>query len=77
MVIHSHGISCGTSFFALHVLGPSIAFTMDFNVADKVFYTRSNRVLLTVCGPATIVELSPEILIHLEHFQDAIKVVNR
>ena len=46
---------------------------MDFNVGDKVFYTHSNGVRV----PATVVGLSPEGLIHLEYFQDAIKVVNR
>ena len=46
---------------------------MDFNVGDKVFYTCSNG----VCVPATVVGLPPEGLIHLEYFQDAIKVVNR
>ena len=72
MVIHSQGVCCGTSYFAPHVPRPSIAFTMDFNVGDKVFYTRSNGVRF----PATVVGLSPEGLIHLEYLLDAIKVVN-
>ena len=71
MVIHSQGVCFGTSYFAPHVLRPSIAFTMDFNVGDKVFYTCSNGV------PATVAGLSLEGLIHLEYFQDAIEVVNR
>ena len=41
MVIHSRRVCCGTSYFAPHFFRPSIAFTMDFNVGDKVFYTRS------------------------------------
>ena len=50
-MIHSQGVCRGTSSFAL-ILRPSIAFTMDFNVGDRVFYTRSNgvRVLATVVG---------------------------
>ena len=72
MLIHSRGVRCGTSYFAPHVLRPSIAFTMDFNIADKVFYTRSNGVRVA----ATVLGLSPEGLVHLEYFQDAIKVVN-
>ena len=39
MVIHSRGVCCGTSYFAPHVLRPSIAFTMHFNVGDKVFHS--------------------------------------
>ena len=70
MVIHSEGVCCGTSYFSPHVFKPSIAFTMDFNVGDKGIYTRSNW----VCGTAIVV--SPEGFIHLEYFQDAIKVVN-
>ena len=42
MVIHSQGVCRGTLYFAPHVLRPSIAFTMDFNVGDKVLHTRSN-----------------------------------
>ena len=43
-------------------LRPSIAFTMDFNIGDKVFYTRSNGVRL----PATVVGYAPEGSVHLE-----------
>ena len=70
MVIHSQDVCCGTSYFAPHVIRPSIALTMDFNVGDKVFYTRSNGVRV----PATVVGVAPEGSIHLEYFQDAIKV---
>ena len=61
--MHSQGVCCGTSYFAPHVLRPSIAFTMDFNVGDKVFCTCSNGVRV----PATVVGLSPEGFIHLEY----------
>ena len=46
---------------------------MDFNVGDRVFYTRSNGVRV----PATVVEFAPDRLVHLEYFRDAVKVVNR
>ena len=68
MVIHYSRVCCGTTYF---VLRPSIAFTMDFNVGDKVFCTRSNGVRV----PATMVGLSPKGFIRLEYFQDAIRVV--
>ena len=55
MVIHSKGVCRGTSCFAAHVLRPSFAFTMDFNVVDKVFYTGSNEVHVR----ATVVGLPP------------------
>ena len=57
----------------LSFLGPSIAFTMDFNVGDMVLYTRSNGVRV----PATVVGFAPDGLVHLEYFRDAVKVVNR
>ena len=57
----------------LSFLRPSIAFTMDFNVGDRVFYTRSNGVRV----PATVVGFAPDGLVHLEYFRDAVKVVNR
>ena len=71
MVRHSQGV-CGTSYFAPHVLRPSIAFTMDFSVGDKVLYPRLDG----VCVLATMVGFAPEGSIHLEYFQDAVKVVN-
>ena len=46
---------------------------MDFNNGDRVFYTRSNGVRV----PATVVGFAPDGLVHLEYFQDAVKVVNR
>ena len=57
----------------LSFLRPSIAFTMDFNVGDRVFYTRSNGMR----GRATVVGFAPDGLLHLEYFQDAVTVVNR
>ena len=57
----------------LSFLRPSIAFTMDLNVGDRVFYTRSNGMRV----PATVVGFAPDGLLHLEYFQDAVKVVNR
>ena len=65
MVIHSQGVCCGTSYFAPNVPRPSIAFTMGFNVEDKVFYTRSNGVHV----PPTVVGFAPEGSIHLEYFK--------
>ena len=38
-----------------------------------MFYTRSNGVRV----PATVVAFAPDGLVHLEYFQDAVKVVNR
>ena len=38
-----------------------------------MFYTRSNGVRV----PATVVGFAPDGLVHLEYFQDAVKVVNR
>ena len=57
----------------LSFLKPSIAFTMDFNVGDRVFYTCSNGVR----APATLVGFAPDGLVDLEYFRDAVKVVNR
>ena len=72
MVIHSQGVCRGTSYFAPHVLKPSIAFTMDFSVGDKVFYIYSNGVRI----PATVAGFAPGGSIHLDYFQNAVKVVN-
>ena len=46
---------------------------MDFNVGDKVFYTCSNG----VWDRTTLVGFVLERSVHLEYFQDVIKVVNR
>ena len=45
---------------------------LEFNVGDRVFYTRSNGVRV----PAAVVGFVPNGLVHLEYFQDAVKVVN-
>ena len=73
MVIHSQGVCCTTSFFAPHVLRPCVAFTMDFSVGDKVSYTLSHGVRIA----ATMAGFAPEGSIHLEDFQDFVKVVNQ
>ena len=46
---------------------------MDLNIGDRVFYTRSNglRPLATVVGTAE------DGLLHLEYYQDGLRVVNR
>ena len=54
-------------------LRPSIAYTMDFSVGDKAFYTRSNKVRVL----AKVVEFAPKVFVYLEYFQDAVKVVNQ
>ena len=72
MVIHSQMSTAGHHLL-LSFPRPSIAFTMGFNVGDRVFYTRSNGVRV----PATVVGFAPDGLVHLEYFRDAVKVVNR
>ena len=65
--IPSPGVCRGTSYFAPHVLKPSIALTitMDFSVGDKVFYTCSNG----VCVLATLVGFALEGFVHLIIFK--------
>ena len=46
---------------------------MDLSLGDQVFYTRSNGVRV----PATVVGMAGDGLIHLEYYQDALRVVNR
>ena len=48
-------------------------FFMDLSLGDRVFYTRSNGVRV----PATVVGMAGDGLIHLEYYQDALRVVNR
>ena len=48
-------------------------FFMDLSLADWVFYTRSNGVQVR----ATVVGMAGNGLIHLEYYQDALRVVNR
>ena len=46
---------------------------MDLSLGDWVFYTRSNGVRVL----ATVVGMAGDGLIHLEYYQDALRVVNR
>ena len=48
-------------------------FFMDLSLDDRMFYTRSNGVRV----PATVVGMAGDGLIHLEYYQDALRVVNR
>ena len=48
-------------------------FFMDLSLGDRVFYTRSNGVRV----PTTVVGMAGDGLIHLEYYQDALRVVNR
>ena len=48
-------------------------FFMDLSLGDRVFYTRPNGVRV----PATVVGMAGDGLIHLEYYQDALRVVNR
>ena len=60
----------------LHTPPPSFlrnTFFMDLSLGDRVFYTRSNGVRV----PATVVGMAGDGLIHLEYYQDALRVVNR
>ena len=47
-------------------------FFMDLSLGDRVFYTRSNGVRVL----ATVVGMVGDGLIHLEYYQDALRVVN-
>ena len=46
---------------------------MDLSLGDRVFYTRSNGMRV----PATVVGMAGDGFIHLEYYQDALRVVNR
>ena len=48
-------------------------FFMDLRLGDRVFYTHSNGVLV----PATVVGMAGDGFIHLEYYQDALRVLNR
>ena len=72
MVIHSQGVCCGASSFAL-ISQTLYCIHHGLNVGVRVFYTRSNGMRV----PATVVGFAPDGLLHLEYFQDAVKVVNR
>ena len=46
---------------------------MDLTIGDRVFYTRSNGLR----PPATVVGTVEDGLLHLEYYQDGLRVVNR
>ena len=48
-------------------------FFMDLSLGDRVFYTRSNSLRV----PATVVGMAGDGFIHLEYYQDALRVVSR
>ena len=48
-------------------------FSMDLSLGDRVFYTSS----IGVRVPTTVVGMAGDGLIHLEYYQDALRVVNR
>ena len=48
-------------------------FSMDLGIGDRVFYTRSNGLR----PPATVVGTAEDGLLHLEYYQDGLRVVNR
>ena len=49
------------------------SFSMEVNIGDRVFYTRSNGVRV----PATVVGMAEDGVLHLEYHQDGVRVVNR
>ena len=72
MVIHFEGACYRTSYFPLSMdLRPT--FSMDLSIGDRVFYTRSNGLR----PPATVVGTAEDRLLHLEYYQDGLRVVNR
>ena len=46
------------------------SFSMDLNIGDRVFYTRCNGMRV----PTTVVGTTEDGLLHLEYYQDAVKV---
>ena len=46
---------------------------MDLTIGDKVFYTRSNGLR----PPAMVVGTAEDGLLHLEYYQDGLRVVNQ
>ena len=51
---------------------PLHTFFMDLSLGDRVFYTRSNGVRVL----AMVVGMAGDGLIHLEYYQDPLRVVN-
>ena len=52
---------------------PRPTFSMNLKIGDRVFYTRSNGLQ----PPATVVGTAEDGLLHLEYYQDGLRVVNR
>ena len=48
-------------------------FSMDLSIGDRVFYTRSNGLR----PPATVVGTAEDGLLHLQYYQDGLRVVSR
>ena len=46
---------------------------MDLSIGDRVFYTRSNGLR----PPTTVVGTAEDRILHLEYYQDGLRVVNR
>ena len=46
---------------------------MDLSIGDRVFYTRSNGLR----PRATVVRTAEDGFLHLEYYQDGLRVVNR
>ena len=68
MVIHFEYFD--TLIFPSSFLRPT--FSMDLRIGDRVFYTRSNGLQ----PPATVVGTAEDRLLHLEYYQDGLRVVN-
>ena len=69
MVIHFEGACYGTSY---SLLISQAHFSIDLSIGDRVFYTCSNGL-----QPATVVGMAEDGLLHLEYYQDGLRVVNR
>ena len=65
MVIHFEGACYRISYFPPHFSGP-------LSIGDRVLYTRSNGLR----PPATVVGTAEDGLLHLEYYQDGLRVVN-
>ena len=70
MVIHFEG-ACYSIILPSSFLRP--IFSMDLSIGDRVFYTRSNGLQPL----ATVVGTAEDGLLHLEYYQDGLRVVNR
>ena len=70
MVIHFERACYRTSYFPPHFSGPFSLWISVFG--DKVIYTRSNGLR----PPTTVVVTVEDGLLHLEYYQDGLRVVN-